>query len=127
MKNVKEQLREIRMEYGELTKLKNERRSLNNKLSHAISKQRNENKRANLSFIQFNLDDFNIELQIDWEIITNSLMYDYNKIFEFSNEDNNPENVKKQLSKIRLEIEKALKKYQKKFNSIERKYEMWKD
>ncbi len=126
MKNVKEQLREIRMMYGDLTKLKTKRKSLDNKLYQAISKQRDENRRSNLSSIQWHLEEFKVELQFDWERITSSLMYDYNKILEFSFQDNNPENVKKQLRSIKKEIEKALGKYQNDFTKINAKYEVWK-
>ncbi len=126
MKNVKEQLREVRMLYGDLTKLKTKRRSLNNKIDHAISKQKDENRRANLSSIQLGLDNFSIELQIDWERITSSLMYDYNKILEFSIEDNNPQNVKRQLGSIKAAIKQALGEYQNDFTKINTRYEMWK-
>ncbi len=126
MKNVKEQLREIRMMYGDLTKLKTKRKSLDNKLTHAISKQRNENSRGNLCTVQRYLDSFKVELQFDWEKITSSLMYDYNKILEFSIEDNNPENIKKQLSTIKKEIEKALEKYENDFIHIQNRYDIWK-
>ncbi len=121
METKKQQLKEVRRMYGELTRLKNKGKRHLEAIIRDKKKLKREKKIDTYNDFTFQSLKMNLgALTKEWEKITQSMVWDFNQLLLLESKAYTDRAVQRQLKNVRHQLEEALSTYQKDFMSYYR-------